>query len=291
VALLDKLLAYVELSKPRIAVLALVAVAVGYTLGSAGQWYPVPLFHALIGTALVAVGSSALNQWLERDTDTLMNRTEARPLPSGRLQPAEVLRFGLLTAIGGCLYVAIAVNWLTCAACVTTVLLYVLVYTPLKRKTSLCTAVGAIPGALPPVLGWTAAGGQLDQGAFALFALLFMWQFPHFLAIAWIYRHDYANAGLKMLPESLPRPYITGLMCTLYAILLLPVSLLPSEVALAGNMYAWAAVILGIGYLICSVRFMLHETIETARGLLWASLIYLPLLLLILTWDHLQLLS
>lgn len=281
-----KLADYLELTKPRIALLALATVTVGYTLGCAGNWLGTPLLHALFGISLVAAGASALNQLLERDTDAQMQRTANRPLPAGRLTPAEVLLFGLITSGLGSLYLAVWVNPLTAMLAVVTLLLYAAAYTPLKRKTSLCTAVGAIPGALPPVLGWTAAGFGLQPGAFVLFAILFLWQFPHFLAIGWLYRDEYARAGLHMLP----RQKVAGWISLLYALALLPVSLLPRSFAMAGDAYCLAAVVLGIGYSICSARFLLHESVQTARGLLWSSLLYLPLLLVSLVWDHLQLL-
>lgn len=290
-AISARLADYLELTKPKIAVLAMVTVTVGYVLGRAGQWEFTTLWHAMFGIALVAASSSALNQFIERHSDALMPRTANRPLPSGRLQPAEVLLFGLLSGIVGTVYLVVYVNGLTAILGLVTLTLYVAIYTPLKRVTSLCTAIGAIPGALPPVLGWTAAGGSLDVGAFALFAIMFLWQFPHFLAIAWLYREQYARAGLRMLPAAQPSPRVTGFMSVGYALALIPASLLPGHVALAGNSYLWVALILGAGYLLCALRFMREETVTTARGVLWSSLIYLPLLLLTLTWDHLQLLQ
>ncbi len=282
---------YRELTKPRIAVMALITVTVGYSLGSAGEWAVAPLIHALFGIALVASGASALNQLFEVKTDSRMPRTANRPLPAGRLLSSEVLLFGVLTGGLGVLYLATRVNLLTAGLALATLVLYAGIYTPLKRVTSLCTAIGAIPGALPPVLGWTAAGGRLDGGAFALFAILFLWQFPHFLAIAWMYREQYANAGLRMLPAFSPKPRVIGTMSVAYAAALIPVSLLPEQYALAGTAYLWVALILGLGYLACAVRFMRNETRASARGLLFSSLIYLPVLLVALTWDHWQLLQ
>ncbi len=285
-----RLLDYAELTKPRIALLVLFTVAIGYYLGSDGRWQPATLLHALIGIALVAAGSSALNQFSERDTDARMHRTANRPLPSGRLQPGEVLAFGIAAGGLGCVYLAATVNLSTVALAATTLLLYTVAYTPLKRATSLCTAVGAVAGALPPVLGWSAAGGTLGEGAFVLFGILFLWQFPHFLAIAWLYQDDYARAGLKMLPTPKPAGRVVGLMCVAYALALLPISLLPSQVGLAGHGYFLAAIVLGAGYLLCAVRFWLCESKRAARGVVYASLLYLPLLLLLLTWNHFQLL-
>jgi len=282
---------YLTLAKPRIAVMGLVTVALGFMLGSTAEWQAERLAHALFGIGLVAISCSVLNQWLERDSDRLMARTANRPLPAGRLAPNEVLVFGVLLGVVGFADLVLAVNVLTAILAFGTLLLYVAVYTPLKRHTSLCTAIGAIPGAMPPVLGWVAAGGQLDAGAFALFATLFVWQFPHFLAIAWLYRHQYASAGLRMLPQAEPRSKITGWMCVVYALALVPVSLLLKDAALAGDLFAVVALILGFGYVGFSVRFLLNESVRTARQLIWFSLVYLPTLLLVLTWDHLRLLS
>lgn len=285
---------YLELTRPRIAVLSLLTVTVGYVLAAGEVWRVVPLLHALLGITFVAAGSSALNQFLERTTDGRMDRTANRPLPAGRMSPAEVFLFGLTFGAGGCLYLLFLANATTAILAAVTLLLYVLVYTPLKRRTSLCTLVGAIPGALPPVLGWTAAGGSLDSGAFALFGILFLWQFPHFLAIAWLYRRQYRGAGLRMLPGEDKSHGVAGLLAVGYALALLPMSLLPGGLAqaesLAGERYTICAFVLGAGYLVFSVRFFLNESKASARGLLWASLIYLPLLLMALTWDHFLLL-
>ena len=289
--IVTRLADYLELTKPRIAVMALVTVSVGYLLGSAGVWRGTPFAHAMFGIALVAAGSSIFNQLMERTTDSRMERTADRPLPSGRITPYEAMALGLLCSAAGTVWLLINVNLLTAILGLATLLLYVGVYTPLKQRSSLCTAIGAVPGALPPVLGWTAAGGTLDWSAFSLFALLFLWQFPHFLAIAWIYRDDYSRAGLKMLPESEGGVRLVGGFAVAYALALLPVSLLPSELALAGTGYAMAAVVLGAGYLVCAVLFARNETTKTARRLLLSSLIYLPTLLLILCWDHVQLLN
>ena len=282
---------YAVIVKPRISVMVLVTVSVGYVLGSAGNWQPFPLLHALLGIALVAAGSSALNQLLEGESDARMSRTADRPLPSGRLSPAEVLGFGLTAGITGTVYLAVWVNGVTALLALIALLVYVTAYTPLKKVTSLCTAVGAISGALPPVMGWSAAAGRLDLGAFILFGVLFLWQFPHFLAIAWLYRHDYQRAGLKMLPAGSRFAEVTGYLAVGYALVLLPVSLLPSRFALAGTGYFWTAMVLGAGYLLCAVRFGVQKSDSAARGLVLSSLLYLPLLLLALLWDHLQLLS
>ncbi|HTI51356.1 MAG TPA: heme o synthase [Planctomycetaceae bacterium] len=282
---------YLILTKPRIALLALLTVSAGYALGSADQWRLWPLVHALLGISLVASGSSALNQYFERDSDALMRRTAGRPLPSGRLSPAEVLLFGLLCGAAGTAYLALFVNGTTAALSALTLLLYAGIYTPLKRLSAFATAVGAVPGALPPVLGWAASGAPLDSGAFSLFAVLFLWQFPHFLAIAWIYREEYARAGLRMLPAQGKTPRVVGLLAVGYALVLLPLSLLPAHHSLAGNAYLAIALVLSVAYLAAAVRFALAESLRTARGLLWTSLVYLPVLLVALVWDHFRLLS
>ena len=282
---------YLVLTKPRIAVMGLVTVALGFLLAATGEWSGTTFGHSLLGIGLIAVSCSALNQWLERDSDRLMARTMNRPLPSGRMSPNEVLVFGLGLWLIGAVELIVFVNGLTALLASATLLLYVAVYTPLKRRTSFCTAIGAIPGAMPPVLGWVAAGGELDAGAFALFATLFVWQFPHFLAIAWLYREQYAAAGLRMLPQTRPAPRITGWLCVGYALALIPVSMLLKDAALAGDLFAMIAIVLGLGYVAFSVRFLLDESVRTARQLLWFSLVYLPALLLALTWDHWRLLS
>ena len=200
--LLGRLRGYVELTKPRISSFVLIAVAAGFLLGSGGEIQLNLLGHALLGIALVAAGCSALNQYLERNSDARMQRTRSRPIPSGRLSATEVLSFGLAAGVLGCAYLAVTVNFLTAGLAGFTYLAYTFVYTPLKRVTIFNTVVGAVPGALPPVLGWTAGGGRLDMGAFSLFAILFLWQFPHFMAIAWLYRDDYRRVGMKMIPQS-----------------------------------------------------------------------------------------
>ena len=282
---------YTEIAKPRISLMVLLTVTVGYLLGIDGAWSAVTLLHAWFGIALVAMGSSAVNQWIERETDGRMRRTMNRPLPSGRLGPAEVLMLGIVCGVVGTVYLAVFVNGPTAAMTALTFVLYAGVYTPLKRVTSLCTAVGAIPGALPPVLGWLAAGGRLDWSAVSLFGLLFLWQFPHFLAIAWLHKEDYCAAGLRMLPAGRSLPHVTGLLAVGYALGLIPVSLLPAYFGLAGLAYSVTALVLGIVYLVASIQFACDETRESARRVLWISLAYLPLVLLVLTWDHLRLLS
>lgn len=283
---------YAELAKPKIAVMALVTVAVGYVLAAGDTWQWPALVHSLGAIGLAAFASGALNQYLERHGDAAMTRTANRPLPAGRLAPNEVLTVGLVAAAISLAWLAWQTNLATVIATGVTLVLYLAVYTPLKRHSSLATTVGAVPGALPPVLGWLAAGGALDSAALSLFAILFLWQFPHFLAIAWLCRDDYRMAGMKMLPRAAARrPGLTGLLGILYALALLGVSAWPRTIGLAGNAYLAAAIVLGIGYLAATIRFWWNESRDTARGVLYASLIHLPLLLAAMTWDHFRLLS
>lgn len=286
----SRLAAYCELGKPRIAVMVLLSMAMGFLLGSQGEFHGGMLLQAGVGVFLAVLASSAWNQYLERNTDALMPRTRSRPLPSGRLHPAEVLLFGVAATAASFVQLWLFVNPLTAWLSLATIGLYAACYTPLKRHSSLCTVIGAVPGAMPPALGWTAAGGQLDAGAFSLFALLFVWQFPHFLAIAWMYQDQYAAAGLRMTPGQ-GRPGIVGAIAAGYALVLIPVSLLPIAVGLGGNLYGAAAVAAGVWYAAAALRFQREETRLRARKLLWASLAYLPAVMLALTVDHLRLLS
>jgi len=282
---------YIEIAKLRISLMVLMTVSVGYFLGLRGPASYLTLFNAWIGVSLAAIGASAINQWIERETDARMRRTRNRPLPMKRLAPAEVLVFGFVSAAVGVVYMWLTVNPLTAAMTGLTFVLYAGVYTPLKRFTSLCTAVGAIPGALPPVLGWLAAGGELDWMAFSLFGVLFLWQFPHFLAIAWLYKEEYCAAGLRMLPAGKSMPHVTGLLAVVYALGLIPVSLLPAYFGAAGMAYSVVAMVLGTAYLAASIGFAWEESRKSARRVLWTSLVYLPVLLMVLTWDHLRLLD
>ena len=282
---------YMQLSKPRIAVMGMVAVAVGYFVGCKGSFSSFDLLSACFGIASVAISCSFLNQWYEQDTDRRMARTADRPVPGGRVRPAEVLAVGLLLMFGGIGWLLVAVNSLTAILAFATLALYVAAYTPLKRVSSLCTVIGAVSGAMPPVLGWTAAGGNLDGGALALFLLLFTWQFPHFLAIATIYRKDYESAGLRMLPLVRGDSNGAGFVGVVYACVLIPVSLMVWHQDLAGNLYLTVALMGGLVYLISSVRFLLDQSKERAKQLVLCSIVYLPTVLLTMTWDHYQLLS
>jgi heme o synthase len=277
---------YLELTKPRITFMVVLTALVGFVMASRGGVAPAALAAVLAGVALVASGASALNMLLERDTDALMRRTQERPLPASRLQPAEVLVFGsVLTLVGlGVLFwlsgpVAAAVAFATWAS-------YVLLYTPLKRRTSLSTLVGAVPGALPPVIGWAAARGSVEPAAFLLFAILFLWQIPHFLAIAWIYREDYARGGLPMLPVLDPQGHLTGRQAVSHSLALLFVSLAPSAAGMAGRVYLVGAMVLGMALTVVALKAAIDRTAPAARRLFLASIIYLPLLSALLLMDR-----
>lgn len=273
---------YIELIKPKISVLVLVTVAVAYYVSQWGHPNLWVLLHTLLGTTLVAGSASALNQWLERRRDALMQRTASRPLPAGRLGTAEVLTFAAVTILGGVMYLTLAVNITTAMFGLATWVLYVWIYTPLKSRTSLNTAVGAVAGALPVLMGWSAAGAAMDLRAGALFLIVFLWQFPHFMAIAWIYRQEYARGGLKMLTVVDPSGRRAGVQAVLSALALLPVSLVPALLLPGASVYAVAAFCLGVGQLACAVAFLMRLDQISARWLLRASLIYLPALLVLL---------
>ncbi|HEY7309005.1 MAG TPA: heme o synthase [Gemmataceae bacterium] len=278
---------YVELAKPRVAVLVLFTVGAGVLLASGRDFQFLVLLHTVLGTALVAAGASALNQWLERDSDALMRRTEKRPLPSGRLQALEVFVFGLLLGLAGVLYLALTLNRITAAlVAAITFLLYVAVYTPLKRRTPLNTLVGAVPGALPPIIGWCAVRGEITREAAVLFLILFLWQVPHFLAIAWIYREEYGRAGLRMLPVVDRDGRRTAQNMILYCLALLAVSLQPVLLGSAGVLYLGGAVLLGLAFLATAVGFQRWRSLCQARRVLRASLLYLPGLLALLLLDR-----
>lgn len=281
----SRLADYAELTKPRITLMVVVTTAAGYYLGARGAIDLVGLLHALLGTGVIAAAASALNQVLERDTDARMLRTRDRPLPAGRLELPAAAAFGMSLAVLGAAYLGLAVNLLTGAIGVVTLLLYVLVYTPLKRRSSLCTIVGAVPGALPPVMGWTAATGALSAEAWVLFTILFFWQLPHFLAIAWNYREDYARGGQPMLSVEDPEGTSTGRQIVLYCMALLPVSLAPSIVHLSGALYFWGALALGLLYLAAGLHAARDRSHRAALLLLRVSVIYLPALLGLMTFD------
>ncbi|HWG45350.1 MAG TPA: heme o synthase [Gemmataceae bacterium] len=274
---------YLELTKPKIVLMELVTVAVAAVVASSGAPNLWLLAHALFGTFLVAAGATAWNQWLERYSDALMHRTADRPLPAARLFGWEVVLFGTATTLAGVAYLGLLVNLPTAALGALTWLTYVGIYTPLKSRSPTSTPVGAVAGALPILMGWTAVGGQLNLSAATLFSIVFLWQFPHVMAIAWIYQRQYAAAGIKLLPVVEPTGLLAGIQAVGGALVLVPVSLLPAILGFAGPMYCIWALTLGLGQLFYSSAFLLRRNDQTARALLRASLIYLPALLLPLT--------
>lgn len=277
-----------ELIKARLTFLVLLTTLVGFYIGFPGALDWLLLMHTMLGTALVASGAAALNQWLEREHDAKMERTEDRPLPSGRLQPGTVLILGGACGGIGLIYLALAVNLLTSLLGALTLASYLFIYTPLKRVTTLNTIVGAIPGALPPLMGWAAARGEITLDGWSLFAILFFWQLPHFFAIAWIYREQYARAGFIMLPVVDPNGERTGRQAVSHTLGLLPVSLCPFLFHLAGPVYLCGAIALGLGYLWFAVQFSRCLTVSRARRLFFASILYLPLLLGLMVFDKIK---
>ncbi|MBI2835415.1 MAG: protoheme IX farnesyltransferase [Acidobacteria bacterium] len=269
---------FVALAKPRLNTLVVATTMAGFYLGAGENIDFVKLVNTVIGTALVAGGAAAFNQVEERDLDALMQRTRTRPLPDGRLQPAEASCFAAALAMAGLLQLAVGTGALASLVALATVSTYALIYTPLKRRTSFATVVGAVPGALPPVIGWAAARGELGGGALALFGIVFLWQLPHFLAIAWMYREDYARARLPLLPVIDPDGGSTARQVVLYAAALVPVSLAPAALGLAGQAYLTGAVLLGAGFLLLALRFAIARSTSTARQLFFGSITYLPLL-------------
>jgi len=278
---------YLALTKPRIVTLVLATVMVGYLLGGRGASNPLYLALTLLGTGLVAAGGSVWNQVLEHRRDALMRRTSRRPIPDGRVSPARAGLFGAILAVLGLLLLAAGPHPAASAIAAATFVLYGWVYTYAKPWTTMNTAIGAAPGALPPVIGWVAATGRWGPEAWSLFLILFLWQFPHFLAIAWIHRADYRKAGLKMLPTLDPLGRLTGRQAAGHALALVPAGLLPSLVGLAGPIYCAGALLLGLWYLAAAARFWQDVRDETARRLLRVSILHLPLILLLLLIDPL----
>ena len=284
----SRLADFYELTKPRMNFLVLVTTAVGYYMAVRHSIDWLKLLHTLLGTAATAAAASALNQYYERHYDARMKRTAGRPLPAGRLAPSEALLFGVLLAIAGIGYLDFAVNSLTALLGALTLLSYVFIYTPLKRCTSLCTIVGAIPGAVPPVMGWTAVHATLSPETLALFAILFLWQIPHFLAIAILYRNDYAAAGFKMLPVIDTASGVTGRQIVVYTISLIPATLLPFALQMTGPIYLTLAILLNIAFLCFALSAATTQSRPDARRLFLASILYLPLLLAVMMIDKHQ---
>ena len=276
----------VELTKPRITLMVVATAGIGLLLASGGRVPMAMVLHALVGTGLVAAGSAALNHVLERDIDALMRRTANRPLPAGRMNPDLALTLGVGLAVAGLVELTLGVNLLTALLGAAALAGYVFVYTPLKKISPLATVVGAVPGAIPPMMGWVAVTESLDPGAWVLFAILFLWQLPHFLAIAWMCREDYARAGLPMLPVIHPDGRSTARQMVLYGAALLPVSLLPSMLGLTGSAYFLGAMGLGLFFLAMCVAFAVSLSALAARRVLLTSVLYLPAVLAVMVLDR-----
>ena len=277
---------YVALAKPRLNLMVVVSAVAGYAMAHGDPSNVAALGWTILGTGLVSGGASAFNQVIERDTDALMRRTRLRPLPDGRLTAVEGVAFGAILSILGLLMLAAGVNVLSAEVALATLASYALVYTPLKRRTSFATVIGAIPGALPPVIGWTAAAGTLSQGAWVLFGIVFLWQLPHFLAIAWMYREDYARAGFPMLPVIEPDGRSTARQAVVYTAALLPVALAPTLVGMSGTIYFAGALAGTLVFLGIAVRFALTRAVPDARRLFFASIVYLPIIWALMILDR-----
>ena len=288
VSTLQKPWAYVVLTKPDVTFLVVITTVAGFYLGSHGALDWIRLLHTLCGTMLVAGGTAALNQYVERDMDAVMRRTASRPLPSGQLQPGEVLLFGVGTIVLGASWLILAVNGLSALIALATSILYLGAYTPLKTRTTLATAVGAIPGALPPLIGWAAATGSISLGAWVLFAILFFWQFPHFMAIAWMYREDYARAGIMMLPVVDKKGDATFRQIVCTSTILVWVSVLPSLMGMAGLNYFFGALVLGMFLLQVSLWANRSRTNVRAKWLMHATVAHIPILLAWMIFDKLR---
>jgi heme o synthase len=277
---------YIALTKPRLNFLVVLTSAAGYYLGSRGGPNAWPMAQAVIGTALVAGGAAVLNQVYESDTDALMRRTMRRPLPDHRVTAADAKIFGGALAAGGLVLLGFAANLLAAILAMATLVIYLVVYTPMKRRSSAATLVGAVPGALPPLIGWTAAHGSIAVGGWTLFAIVLLWQIPHFMAIAWLYRDDYRRAGFPMLPVIEPDGRRTGRHALLFATALVPLSLVPSFVGLSGWVYFWVALVLSAAFLGLTARFAATRSETAARWLFYGSITYLPLLWATMILDH-----
>jgi protoheme IX farnesyltransferase len=280
---------YIELTKPRITWLILMSAGIGYFFGANSGWEWPVFIHALIGTGLLASGTAALNQWYEREADAKMVRTRMRPVPSGRISPPAAFWYGIALSIAGFIDLWFGANPLTAWLGAFTLLFYLYAYTPLKQKSWHATTVGAVPGAMPPLIGYAAASGTLTWEAWTLFAILFLWQFPHFYAIAWMYREDYGRAGIKMLPVVEPDGASTVRQILIASIALIPVSLLPRYLGMSGNLYLIGALLLGFTYFYMGVQARRDRTRARARSILLASVVYLPLLYGLMMADRPQL--
>src|SRR3954449_7728909 len=286
---------YIELTKPRITWLILMSTGIGYFFGlpAAATWWDflrsiplLSLLHTVIGTGLIASGTAALNQWYERDADRKMRRTAMRPLPTGKMSARNDLLFGIALSIAGFLELWLGVNLLSALIGAFTLASYLFLYTPMKQRTWWSTTVGAFPGAMPPVIGFAAAAGTLTRESWVLFAILFLWQFPHFYAIAWMYKEDYARAGIRMLPVVEPDGRSTARQIVFYGLALIPVSLLPSVLGMSGRIYLVGALLLGLWFLYSGVRVAIERSLARARGVLITSVLYLPLIYGLMLLDR-----
>ncbi|MBX3292706.1 MAG: heme o synthase [Acidobacteria bacterium] len=282
-----RLSGFAELTKPRIAILLVLTSAAGFYLASPAAFDLVLFSHSMAAIALLAFGVATLNQFWERELDVKMDRTMRRPIQSSRVTSSQAVVFGVLLCVSAEVYLFALVNTLTAVLGLIVIVGYLLLYTPLKTRTSASTAIGAVPGALPPLMGWTAAANEISLGAWALFSIQFLWQFPHFLAIAWLYREDYAKAGILMLPVVEPEGRITARQIVLFAMMLFPVSLAPFFLQISGIVFLGISVILSGWFLYESVSMALKRTDASAKRLLLASVIYLPLLYLAMVLDRL----
>jgi len=277
---------YLALTKPRITWLILMSTGVGYFFGAKSGWHLLTLLYTIIGTGLIASGTAALNQWSEREADAKMKRTQARPLPAGRISPRSALIFAILISIAGFAVLFGAVNVLTGLLGLFTLASYLFIYTPLKQRSPHATTIGAIPGAMPPLIGYAAASGTLTWEAWILFAILFLWQFPHFYAIAWMYREDYERAGIRMLPVVEPDGESTARRILLFSLILIPISLVPKFLAMTGNFYLVGALALGALFVYAGLRISFDRTRQRARAVLLASIVYLPVLYGLMLLDR-----
>ena len=277
---------YIALTKPRITWLILMSTGVGYFFGARGGWHWLTLLNTILGTGLIASGTAALNQWYERAADAKMKRTQGRPLPAGRISANKALIFAILISVAGFIELFAGVNALTGWLGLFTLLSYLFIYTPLKQRSPHSTTIGAVPGAMPPLIGFAAASGTLTWDAWILFAILFFWQFPHFYAIAWMYREDYERAGIRMLPVVEPDGESTARRILAYSLILVPISLVPKFLSMTGNLYLAGALALGLLFLYAGVRVTFDRTRQQARRVLLASVIYLPVLYGLMLLDR-----
>jgi protoheme IX farnesyltransferase len=277
---------YIALTKPRITWLILMSTGMGYFFGLTGAVNLWALFHTIFGTGLIASGTAALNQWYERDADARMRRTDQRPLPTGQMDARKAFAFGVLLSVLGFLELGLGVNWLSAGLGLFTLLTYLCLYTPLKQISPVSTTIGAVPGAMPPLIGFAAASGTLTAEAWILYAILFVWQFPHFYAIAWMYREDYERAGIKMLPVVEPDGESTVRQMLFFSALLIPISLVPRYLDMTGNIYVVGTLIAGIAFVASCVRMSSDRTLLKARSVLLVSVVYLPVLYGLLLLDR-----